>query len=64
MPGNEDQAAELLDAYLERATGAVFWCGGRLSRTAEQNDDNLENRFGPLGPTRVQIPPPPLAFHI
>jgi hypothetical protein len=20
----------------------------------------LENRFGPLGPTRVQIPPPPL----
>jgi hypothetical protein len=22
--------------------------------------DCLENRFGPLGPTRVQIPPPPL----
>jgi hypothetical protein len=23
-------------------------------------DDGLENRFGLLGPTRVQIPPPPL----
>ena len=23
MPGNQDQAAELLDEYLERATGAV-----------------------------------------
>jgi hypothetical protein len=26
----------------------------------ERNEMSLENRFGPLGPTRVQIPPPPL----
>src|SRR5207248_6756060 len=33
-----------------RRGGRAVECGG------------LENRFGPLGPTRVQIPPPPL-FH-
>jgi hypothetical protein len=26
----------------------------------DQKTQGLENRFGPLGPTRVQIPPPPL----
>src|SRR5206468_12842176 len=31
-----------------RRGGRAVECGG------------LENRFGPLGPTRVQIPPPPL----
>src|SRR5215210_1596248 len=29
-------------------------------RMVEPNACGLENRFGPLGPTRVQIPPPPL----
>src|SRR5262249_38484047 len=32
---------------LRRRGGRAVECGG------------LENRFGPLGPTRVQIPPPP-----
>src|SRR3954449_11445064 len=36
------------DGTDHRTTGAAVECGG------------LENRFGPLGPTRVQIPPPPL----
>src|SRR3954468_12114622 len=31
------------------------WRGGRAVECG-----GLENRFGPLGPTRVQIPPPPL----
>src|ERR1044072_5013025 len=35
-------------ASLRRRGGRAVECGG------------LENRFGPLGPTRVQIPPPPL----
>src|SRR5438034_7257169 len=30
------------------------WRGGRAVECG-----GLENRFGPLGPTRVQIPPPP-----
>src|SRR5579864_2268580 len=38
-------AATLVPA---RRGGRAVECGG------------LENRFGPLGPTRVQIPPPPL----
>src|SRR5919201_7063313 len=32
---------------ISRRGGRAVECGG------------LENRFGPLGPTRVQIPPPP-----
>jgi hypothetical protein len=40
-------AARLRCAHRRRGGRAVE-CGG------------LENRFGPLGPTRVQIPPPPL----
>ena len=31
-----------------------------LSRDNDADQRHLENRFGPLGPTRVQIPPPPL----
>ena len=31
-----------------------------LSKRFEPKAARLENRFGPLGPTRVQIPPPPL----
>ena len=30
-------------------------------RVVEPNGHELENRFGLLGPTRVQIPPPPLS---
>ncbi len=30
----------------------------------ERNTTSLENRFGPLGPTRVQIPPPPLTTRV
>jgi hypothetical protein len=37
-----------LGAAKPRRGGRAVECGG------------LENRFGPLGPTRVQIPPPPL----
>jgi hypothetical protein len=33
---------------------------GRANRIVEARESGLENRFGPLGPTRVQIPPPPL----
>ena len=29
------------------------------ARMVERNTGSLENRFGPLGPTRVRIPPPP-----
>src|SRR6478752_7386333 len=31
-----------------------------VGRFAVAGWDGLENRFGPLSPTRVQIPPPPL----
>jgi hypothetical protein len=37
------------------------FCRARASdRVVQPSQTSLENRFGPLGPTRVQIPPPPL----
>src|SRR5580765_459030 len=50
-------------AGLEPGTPSFFPTGfpstGR-TRIAKLKPGGLENRFGPLGPTRVQIPPPPL----
>jgi hypothetical protein len=51
----------------ERGTGARTGAQrgnsrvGALEQAVQaQSRTRLENRFGPLGPTRVQIPPPPL----
>src|SRR5213075_1782306 len=47
-PGTSQNGERGRDSLLSRRGGRAVECGG------------LENRFGPLGPTRVQIPPPPL----
>jgi hypothetical protein len=59
MPGSEDGAVALVDAYLERTTG-THWRAGHGDGFAEPFVACLENRFGRFRPTRVQIPPPPL----
>jgi len=38
----------------------AFYRAASSDGLTEPNNDELENRFGLLGPTRVQIPPPPL----
>jgi hypothetical protein len=49
-------------ATCDDRTGTVARCVAHRAqeRMVEPNACSLENRFGPLGPTRVQIPPPPL----
>jgi len=54
------QAVALVDAYLERTTGAIPWRGRAATRAVEPNLDSLENRYPSLGGSRVRIPPPPL----
>ena len=67
MPGNEQQAASLLDQYLLRCgepsgmnVGAFSGAQRRSSAWESQTSFVLENRYGSLGSSRVQIPPSPL----
>ena len=59
MPGSEDEAAALLDSYLERATGAGSGIPA-LGRLVEPNLADLENRWRPKDHPCVRIPPSPL----
>jgi hypothetical protein len=47
-------------ARSRRSRGTRLWRTGAGNAFAKRKLTSLENRFGPLGPTRVQIPPPPL----
>ena len=60
FPGSGDEAVALVDAYLERTTGAKKWRIRAATRAVEPNLAGLENRYPSLGGSRVRIPPPPL----
>src|SRR5262245_57125126 len=53
-----DPVAPQLDAT--RTTVARCVAHQALARMVEPNEKSLENRRGPIGPSGVRIPPPPL----